>query len=92
RQWQTLFYGKRYSATVLNDGVDYVAIAKGMGAQGYRITKKEEVAKVLKQAIKDQKAGKTVVIDVRIDEDDKVWPMVAPGASISEAKEEKDFG
>ena len=92
RQWQTLFYGKRYSATVLNDGVDYVAIAKGMGAQGYRITKKEEVEKVLKQAIKDQKAGKAVVIDVRIDEDDKVWPMVAPGASISEAKEEKDFG
>ncbi len=88
RQWQTLFYGKRYSNTVLKDSVDYVALAKAMGAEGYRITKKEEVDAVLKKAIA---AKKPVVIDVSIDPDDKVWPMVAPGASIADAKEESDY-
>ena len=51
RQWQTLYYGKRYSQTVLNDSVDYVKIAEAMGAKAYRVTQKEELAPVLKEAI-----------------------------------------
>ena len=47
RQWQTLYYGKRYSQTVLNDSVDYVKIAEAMGAKAYRVTQKEELAPVL---------------------------------------------
>ena len=88
RQWQTLFYGKRYSNTVLDDAVDFVKIAEGMGAKAYRITKKEEVEPVLKEAIS---LNIPVVIDCVIEEDDKVFPMVSPGASISDAFDEKDM-
>lgn len=80
RQWQDLFYEKRYSATVLDDGVDFVKLAEAMGATGYRVTTREEFKKALELAI----ASKTpVLIDCIIDCDDKVWPMVAPGAAIS---------
>ena len=48
RQWQTLFYGQRYSHTVLDNNVDYVKLAEAMGAKGYRITKQDEVEAVLK--------------------------------------------
>ena len=86
RQWQTLFYEKRYSATVLDDGVDYVKLAEAMGAKAFRATNygefKEAFAKALE--VKDQ----PVVIDAIIASDDKVWPMVAPGAPISECFEE----
>ncbi len=88
RQWQTLFYGKRYSSTVLNDGVDFVKIAEGMGAKAYRVTKKEELEPVLREAIE---LNIPVVIDCQIDSDDKVFPMVAPGAAISEAFSEEDL-
>ncbi len=80
RQWQDLFYEKRYSATVLDDGVDFVKLAEAMGATGYRVTTREEFKKALELAL----ASKTpVLIDCIIDCDDKVWPMVAPGAAIS---------
>lgn len=88
RQWQTLFYEKRYSATVLDDGMDYVKVAKAMGADGYRATNREEFAEALKQALA---GGRTAVIDCVIDSDDKVWPMVAPGAAISEVFTEEDL-
>lgn len=88
RQWQTLFYGKRYSHTVLNDSVDFVKVAEAMGAKGYRITKKEEVEPVLKEAIA---AGVPVLIDCMIDSDDKVFPMVPPGKSLDDAFDEKDL-
>ena len=82
RQWQDLFYEKRYSATVLDDGVDYVKLAEAMGATGYRATTRETFNEALKAAL----AAKTpVVIDCVIGCDDKVWPMVAPGADISTA-------
>ena len=82
RQWQDLFYEKRYSATVLDDGVDYVKLAEAMGATGYRVTTREAFNEALKAAL----AAKTpVVIDCVIGCDDKVWPMVAPGADISTA-------
>ncbi len=73
RQWQTLFYGKRYSHTILNDSVDFVKVAEAMGAKGYRITKREEVEPVLKEAIA---AGVPVLIDCVIDSDDKVFAAI----------------
>ena len=88
RQWQTLFYGKRYSHTVLNDKVDFVKLAEAMGAKAYRITKVEEVEAVLKEAIA---LNEPVVIDCIIENEDKVWPMVAPGASIEDCFDEKDL-
>ena len=79
RQWQTLFYGKRYSNTVLSDGVDFVKVSEGLGAKAFRVSTVEEFTKALKEAIK----GKgPYVIDCQIEADDKVWPMVAPGAAI----------
>ena len=88
RQWQNLFYGQRYSHTILNDKVDFVKLAEAMGAKAYRITKMEEVESVLKEAIA---LNEPVVLDCRIDSDDKVWPMVAPGAAISEVFSEEDL-
>lgn len=88
RQWQNLFYGKRYSATVLDDGMDYVKLAEAMGAKGYRAKTREEFEDALKQPLKDEIPA---VIDCIIDSDDKVWPMVAPGAAISEAFAEEDL-
>ena len=88
RQWQTLFYGKRYSHTVLNDGVDFVKLAEAMGAKAYRITKKEEVEPVLKEAIS---LNAPVLIECIIDSDDKVFPMVPPGKNLDDAFDEKDL-
>ena len=88
RQWQTLFYKEHYSATVLDDGVDYVKIAEAMGATARRVTTQEEFIAAFKEAL----ASKTpFVIDAIIDSDDKVWPMVAPGAPISECFDGKDL-
>ena len=81
RQWQTIFYEKRYSATVLDDGVDYVKLAEAMGAKGIRVTTQEEFKSALKEALSSESP---VLIDCIIDSDDKVWPMVAPGAPINE--------
>lgn len=88
RQWQTLFYDKRYSQTVLHDQVDFVKVAEGLGCKAIRITKKEEVAPALKEAVS---AGVPVVLDCIIAEDDKVFPMVSPGSSISEVFDAEDL-
>lgn len=88
RQWQTLFYEKRYSATVLNDAVDFVKLAEAMGAVGIRAATREEFQKAFQEALV---MGRPVVIDCQIDSDEKVWPMVAPGAAISEAFSEEDL-
>lgn len=88
RQWQDLFYEKRYSATVLDDGMDYVKLAEAMGAEGYRACSREEFDQALEKALKAQKP---VLIDCIIDRDDKVFPMVAPGAAISEVFTEEDY-
>ena len=79
RQWQTLFYGKRYSNTMLNDKVDFAKVAEGLGAKAYTVTTVKEFEKALTAALK----GKgPYLINCIIDQDDKVWPMVAPGAAI----------
>ncbi|MFR8304941.1 MAG: biosynthetic-type acetolactate synthase large subunit [Gallintestinimicrobium sp.] len=88
RQWQTLFYGKRYSQTVLEDAVDYCKVAEGLGCAAIRVTAKEEVAPAIEKAIAFQKP---VVIDCRIPEDDKVFPMVPAGAAISEVFDGDDL-
>lgn len=88
RQWQTLFYGHRYSQTILDDGVDFIKLAEAFGAKAYRVTKKEELEPVLKEAIA---YNGPVFIECMIDQDDKVWPMVAPGGAIAEAFSEEDL-
>lgn len=88
RQWQTLFYGKRYSHTVLNDSVDFVKVAEAMGAKAYLVTKREELEPVLKEAME---LNIPVVIECQIHCDDKVFPMVSPGAPIQDAFDETDL-
>ncbi len=87
-QWQGLFYEKRYSNTILNDGVDFVKLAEAMGATGMRAKTQEEFAEELAKALEMKTP---VLIDCVIDSDDNVWPMVAPGAPISEAFDESDL-
>ena len=88
RQWQTLFYEKRYSQTVLNDGVDFCMVAKGLGCEAIRVTRKEEVADALRKAIE---LKRPVLIECIIPEDDKVFPMVPAGAPISDVFDAKDL-
>ncbi len=88
RQWQTLFYGKRYSQTVLQDQVDFCMVAKGLGCEAIRVTRKEEVAPALEKAIA---MNMPVLIECVIPEDDKVFPMVPAGAAISDAFDADDL-
>ena len=88
RQWQTLFYDKRYSQTILDDKVDFCKVAEGLGCEAILVTKKEEVAPAIEKAIS---LNKPVVINCMIPEDDKVFPMVPAGAPISEAFDADDL-
>ena len=88
RQWQTLFYNKRYSQTVLEDKVDFCKVAEGLGCKAFKVTKKEEFEPAFKNALK---AGGPVLIDCIIDMDEKVFPMVPGGAAISDAFDEQDL-
>ncbi len=88
RQWQTLFYGQRYSQTVLNDKVDFCKVAEGLGCEAIRVTAKEEVAPAIEKALA---LKAPVLIECVIPEDDKVFPMVPAGAPISEAFDETDM-
>jgi len=88
RQWQNLFYGKRYSATVLEDAVDFVKLAEAMGARGSRVTKREEVEPAIREAIE---SGRPTVIECMIGCDDMVFPMVSPGGAIEEAFSQEDL-
>ena len=88
RQWQTLYYGKRYSATVLNDKVDYCKVAEALGCRALRVKNPEDLEPAL---IKALQADGPVLVDCVIEEDDKVFPMVSPGTSIEDVFDEKDF-
>ncbi|MCI8799316.1 biosynthetic-type acetolactate synthase large subunit [Acetatifactor muris] len=88
RQWQTLFYGKRYSQTVLSDKVDFCKVAEGLGCAAIRVTEKEEIGPALEKAIA---LKAPVVIECVIPEDDKVFPMVPAGASITEVFDGEDL-
>ena len=88
RQWQTLFYGKRYSQTVLNDRVDFCKVAEGLGCEAIRVATREEVGPAIEKAIA---LKKPVVIECMIPEDDKVFPMVPAGAPISDVFDGDDL-
>lgn len=88
RQWQTLFYEKRYSNTVLKDKVDYLKVAEGLGCKAIRVTTKEEVAPAIEEALK---SSGPVVIECLIESDDKVFPMVPAGAPIQDAFDADDL-
>ena len=88
RQWQTLYYEGRYSNTILRDKVDYVKLAEAMGAVGIRVTKREDLGPAIQKAIS---LNTTVLIDCVIDRDEKVFPMVSPGANIEDAFDEEDL-
>ncbi|MDD3369139.1 MAG: biosynthetic-type acetolactate synthase large subunit [Lachnospiraceae bacterium] len=88
RQWQNMFYGGRYSQTVLEDKVDYCRVAEALGCEAIRVTTKEEVAPALEKAIAMKKP---VLIDCLIEEDDKVFPMVPAGAPISDVFDGEDY-
>lgn len=81
RQWQTLFYQKHYSETTLDTPIDWVALAGAYGVKGMRLGSDDDPDAVLKAAVE---LGEAVVVDCEIPTDDKVYPMVAPGASISD--------
>lgn len=88
RQWQTLFYGKRYSQTVLDDRVDFCKVAEGLGCTAIRVTTREEVEPAIEKAIA---LKAPVLIECLIPEDDKVFPMVPAGAPIAEVFDGDDF-
>lgn len=88
RQWQTLFYGHRYSQTILNDAVDYCKVAEALGCRAFKVTTKEEAMPAIREAIA---CGKPALIEVVIHEDDKVFPMVSPGAPISDVFDADDM-
>lgn len=82
RQWQDLFYGKRYSATTIDRGTNFTALAEAFGAIGIDVTTSEEVDDALIRALSSK--DKPVLINFNIDKDEKVFPIVPPGAAISE--------
>ena len=88
RQWQTLFYEQRYSQTILEDKVDFCKVSEGLGCKAIRITKKEEVESAIREALD---TDGPVVIECVIPKDDKVFPMVSPGAAISEVFDGDDL-
>ena len=81
RQWQTLFFGQRYSNTVLSRKTDFIKLAQAFGAEGYLTETPVEFRRALKQAFA---SGKTSVIEVRIDKDEMVLPMLPPGGAIAD--------
>ncbi|MGX8728022.1 MAG: biosynthetic-type acetolactate synthase large subunit [Lachnospiraceae bacterium] len=88
RQWQHLFYGERYSATILDDAVDFVKLAEALGAKGIRVTTMEELPAAVAEAIA---ADGPVLLDCRIDRDDMVFPMVPAGRSNEEVFDQDDI-
>ncbi len=87
RQWQTLFYGKRYSSTDLHDKVDFVKLSEALGAKAKAVDTVEDFHKAFSEALSGEGP---YVIECRIGEDDKVWPMVAPGTAIESCFDSDD--
>ena len=80
RQWQELFYGKRYSKSYLKNP-DYEALAKAMGATGLTVQNKADVPKVIKQMLAEKMP---CVVNFHVEREENVWPMVPTGKSLSE--------
>lgn len=88
RQWQSLFYECRYAETTLNRATDFVKLAEAFGGTGFRVEKPEELQEVLEKALA---TDGPVIIDYKIDSDNMVFPMVAPGAPINEIISKEDI-
>ena len=88
RQWQSLFYECRYAETTLNRATDFVKLAEAFGGTGFRVEKPEELQEVLEKALA---TDGPVIIDYKIDSDDMVFPMVAPGAPINKIISKEDI-
>ncbi|MCM8803776.1 MAG: biosynthetic-type acetolactate synthase large subunit [Candidatus Omnitrophica bacterium] len=83
RQWQQLFYNRRYAFTCLEGGQpDFVKLAESYGAIGYRVSTEEEFDKILPKVLEEK--GKVVFVDCRIDQEENVFPMVPAGASLKQ--------
>jgi acetolactate synthase I/II/III large subunit len=78
-QWQRLFYGSRYSASVLGEGVDYVRLAEGMGCAGLRAETPDEVAPAIEKSLSID--DRPVVVEFVVDPEEMVFPMVPAGGS-----------
>ncbi|WP_320008720.1 biosynthetic-type acetolactate synthase large subunit [Maridesulfovibrio sp.] len=81
RQWQELFYNRNYCETCMDAQPDFVKLAEAYGAAGYRITEEKDLEPVLKEAFAN---GKPTIIDVRVDPEENVYPMVPAGASLTD--------
>lgn len=81
RQWQELFYDKRYAATNMEQAPDFVKVAEAYGAVGLRATRPEEVEKIIKKALA---TPKTVIMDFVVEREECVYPMVPAGKAITE--------
>ncbi len=81
RQWQELFYGRRYCGTVLEGNPDFVKLAEAYGALGIRVTRKKDVRAALQQAIAHPGP---VIVDVAVEPEENVYPMVPAGAGIKQ--------
>jgi len=81
RQWQELFYNRNYCSTCFEFQPDFVKLAEAYGAAGYRVTKTEDVAPVLKEAFANQR---TTIVDIVVEPEENVYPMVPAGASLAE--------
>ncbi len=83
RQWQELFYDKRYAHTLLDGNPDFVQVAKAYGAEGFLVTNKDDVRPIIEKAIS---IDGPVVIDFRVDPEENVFPMIPAGQAISQVK------
>ncbi len=81
RQWQELFYKKNYSATPMKDQPNFKLLAEAYGAEGYEITNKEDLAETLKKALASPNPA---IIDVKVSEEENVYPMVPAGGALNE--------
>lgn len=81
RQWQELFYEKRYTWTTIDCCPDFVKLAEAYGAVGYRIEKEADVDSILKKAFKNQRP---TFVDVMVNPEESVYPMVPAGAPLRE--------
>jgi len=79
RQWQSLFYGQRFSSTDLSSQPDFVKIAEGFGGVGFSVSTKAEFEDALKRALASKKVS---VIEAKIDRFENVWPMVPAGGAL----------
>ena len=80
RQWQELFYGKRYSCSSL-ENPDYAEVARAFGAVGMTVEKKSDVPSALSEMLAEDRP---CVVDFRVEREENVWPMVAAGRSLHE--------